>query len=97
MRIHWRLRWLLRMGLAVTILMGSAGFPFQAAYAANGNPATIGPLPAYGTLRVYVQQNEIPRVYGGLGVAIVSTPKGVMTGTAAYRQGTGGELLCYVW
>ncbi len=48
-------------------------------------------------LRVYVQQNEIPRVYGGLGVAIVSTPKGVMTGTAAYRQGTGGELLCYVW
>ena len=48
-------------------------------------------------LRVYVQQNEIPRVYGGLGVAIVSTPRGVMTGTAAYRQGTGGELLCYVW
>lgn len=48
-------------------------------------------------LRVYVQQNEIPRVYGGLGVAIVSTPKGVMTGTSAYRQGTGGELLCYVW
>ncbi len=48
-------------------------------------------------LRVYVQQNEIPRVYGGLGVAIVSTPKGVMTGTAAYRQGIGGELLCFVW
>ncbi len=48
-------------------------------------------------LRVYVQRNEIPRVYGGLGIAIVSTPKGVMTGTAAYRQGTGGELICYVW
>lgn len=48
-------------------------------------------------LRVYVQQNEIPRVYGGLGIAIVSTPKGVMTGTSAYRQGMGGELLCYVW
>ena len=48
-------------------------------------------------LRVYVQQNEIPRVYGGLGIAIVSTPKGVMTGTSAYRQGTGGEILCYVW
>ncbi len=48
-------------------------------------------------LRVYVQQNEIPRVYGGLGIAVVSTPKGVMTGTSAYRQGTGGELLCYVW
>jgi len=48
-------------------------------------------------LRVYVQQKEIPRVYGGLGIAIVSTPKGVMTGQQAWRQGIGGELLCYVW
>ena len=48
-------------------------------------------------LRVYVQQKEIPRVYGGLGIAIVSTPKGVMTGHQAWRQGIGGELLCYIW
>ena len=48
-------------------------------------------------LRVYVQQKEIPRVYGALGIAIVSTPKGVMTGQQAWRQGIGGELLCYVW
>ena len=48
-------------------------------------------------LRVYVQQKEIPRVYGGLGIAIVSTAKGVMTGQQAWRQGIGGELLCYVW
>jgi len=48
-------------------------------------------------LRVYVQQKEIPRVYGGLGIAIVSTPNGVMTGQQAWRQGIGGELLCYVW
>lgn len=48
-------------------------------------------------LRVYVQQKEIPRVYGGLGVAIISTPKGVMTGQQAWHQGVGGELLCYVW
>jgi small subunit ribosomal protein S8 len=48
-------------------------------------------------LRVYVQGNEIPRVYGGLGIAIVSTSKGVMTGQKAWRQGIGGELLCYVW
>ena len=48
-------------------------------------------------LRVYVQQKEIPRVYGGLGIAIVSTPKGVLTGQQAWRQGIGGELLCYVW
>jgi small subunit ribosomal protein S8 len=48
-------------------------------------------------LRVYVQRKEIPRVYGGLGIAIVSTSKGVMTGQQAWRQGIGGELLCYVW
>jgi small subunit ribosomal protein S8 len=48
-------------------------------------------------LRVYVQREEIPRVYGGLGIAIVTTPKGVMTGQQAWRQGIGGELLCYVW
>lgn len=48
-------------------------------------------------LRVHVQQKEIPRVYGGLGIAIVSTSKGVMTGKQAWHQGIGGELLCYVW
>ena len=48
-------------------------------------------------LRVYVQQKEIPRVYGGLGIAIVSTSKGVKTGQQAWRLGIGGELLCYVW
>ncbi len=48
-------------------------------------------------LRVYVQKKEIPRVYGGLGVAIISTSRGVRTGQQAWRQATGGELLCYVW
>lgn len=48
-------------------------------------------------LRVYVQRSEIPRVYGGLGVAILSTSKGVMTGQQAWKQCLGGELLCYVW
>jgi small subunit ribosomal protein S8 len=48
-------------------------------------------------LRVYVQKKEIPRVYGGLGIAIVSTSSGVKTGQQAWRQGSGGELLCYVW
>lgn len=48
-------------------------------------------------LRVYVGRREIPRVYGGLGIAIVSTSKGVMTGQKAWRQHLGGELLCYVW
>ena len=48
-------------------------------------------------LRVYVQKKEIPRVYGGLGIAIISTSKGVRTGQQAWRQESGGELLCYVW
>jgi small subunit ribosomal protein S8 len=48
-------------------------------------------------LRVYVQRREIPRVYGGLGIAILSTPKGIMTGQEARRQEVGGEILCYVW
>ena len=48
-------------------------------------------------LRVYVQRSEIPRVYGGLGIAMLSTPKGVITGEQAWRQNVGGELLCYIW
>jgi len=48
-------------------------------------------------LRVYVQQKEIPRVYAGLGIALISTSKGVMTGQQAWREGIGGELICYVW
>jgi len=48
-------------------------------------------------LRIYVGKKEIPRVYGGLGIAIVSTANGVVTGQQAWRQGAGGELLCYVW
>jgi len=48
-------------------------------------------------LRVYVGKREIPRYYGGLGVSILSTSKGVMTGRNAWRQGLGGELLCYLW
>lgn len=48
-------------------------------------------------LRVYVGRGEIPRVYGGLGIAILSTSKGIMTGQEAWRRKLGGELLCYVW
>jgi len=48
-------------------------------------------------LRVYTRNKEVPRVYGGLGVAILSTPEGVMTGQQAWRKGIGGELLCYVY
>ena len=48
-------------------------------------------------LRVYVQKREIPRPYGGLGVAILTTPRGVMTGHRARQENLGGEVLCFVW
>lgn len=47
--------------------------------------------------RVYRGKQEIPWVLSGLGIAIVSTPRGVMTGREARRQGIGGEILCFVW
>ena len=46
--------------------------------------------------RVYVKRNEIPRVLGGLGVNILTTPRGVMTGRQARKEGVGGEVLCEV-
>jgi small subunit ribosomal protein S8 len=48
-------------------------------------------------LRIYAQQNEIPRVYGGVGIAILSTPRGVLSGQQARKEGVGGEVVCYVW
>src|SRR6516162_5004355 len=48
-------------------------------------------------LRKYVGATEIPRVLGGLGVAVLSTPEGIMTDTQARKKNLGGELLCYVW
>ncbi len=48
-------------------------------------------------LRVYVGRGEIPRVYGGLGITILSTSKGLMLGHDAHRQNIGGEVVCYVW
>jgi small subunit ribosomal protein S8 len=47
--------------------------------------------------RAYCKRQDIPRVRSGLGVAILSTSKGVMTGAQARREGVGGEVLCYVW
>lgn len=47
--------------------------------------------------RVYVSHDRIPRVWGGIGVAILSTPRGVVTGDRARRDNVGGEVLAYVW
>ena len=48
-------------------------------------------------LRVYVQKDEVPKVLGGLGTAIVSTSKGLMTDKNARKEGLGGEVICYIW
>ena len=47
--------------------------------------------------RVYVGRDEIPWVLNGMGIAIVSTPRGIITGQQARRMNVGGEVLCYVW
>ena len=48
-------------------------------------------------LRVYSNCKELPRVLGGIGIAIISTSSGIMTDREARRQGIGGEVLCYIW
>ncbi len=48
-------------------------------------------------LRVYVKADEIPKVLGGLGIAVVSTSKGIMTDKKARKENIGGEVICYVW
>ena len=48
-------------------------------------------------LRIYAKSKDMPRILGGLGIAIVSTPQGLMTATDARRANVGGEILCYVW
>jgi len=47
--------------------------------------------------RVYTGAKQVPRVLGGLGINILTTPRGVMTGTTARKEGVGGEVLCHVW
>jgi len=65
----------------------------------TGNEAAISNLNRISKpgCRVYVGRTEIPRVLGGLGINILTTPKGVMTGRDARKNGVGGEILCEVW
>jgi len=65
----------------------------------NGNEAAISNINRISKpgCRVYVGRTEIPRVLGGMGINILTTPKGVMTGREARKSGVGGEVLCEVW
>jgi small subunit ribosomal protein S8 len=47
--------------------------------------------------RVYVRKDQLPKVLGGLGIAIISTSRGLMTDKEARKQGLGGEVICYIW
>ena len=48
-------------------------------------------------LRIYVNKDEVPQVINGLGIALISTSKGIMTDKEARKQGVGGEVLAYIW
>ena len=65
----------------------------------NGRKGVIAGLKRVSSpgLRRYVASTEVPRVLNGLGVSIVSTSRGVMTGLGARKQNVGGELVCFVW
>jgi small subunit ribosomal protein S8 len=65
----------------------------------NNNEAAITKLERVSRpgCRVYVGRNEIPRVLGGMGINILTTPRGVMTGRQARKEGVGGEVLCQIW
>ena len=65
----------------------------------NNNEAVITNLARVSRpgCRVYVRRTEIPRVLGGMGINILTTPKGVMTGSTARKEHVGGEVLCQLW
>ena len=65
----------------------------------NNNEAAISNIARVSRpgCRVYVRRTDIPRVLGGMGINILTTPKGVMTGRQARKQGLGGEVLCQIW
>ena len=77
---------------------GHGSIRVQLAYTGKKEPVIVGlNRVSKPGLRVYTSRSEVPRVYGGLGIAILSTPEGVMTGKEARKRGVGGEILCYVW
>lgn len=67
-------------------------------YKAQKEPAIRGlKLVSKPSLRKYISHRDVPRIQGGLGVVILSTPQGIMTGKAARKRAIGGEFICYVW
>lgn len=77
---------------------GKSSLRIQLAYIDKKEPAILHlKRISRPSLRIYTRRRDVPRVQGGLGIAILSTSKGVMTGKEAWQRGLGGEVLCYLW
>src|SRR5829696_4190590 len=84
-------------GFDVQEEQGKRALRIQLRYAGKKQPVLMGvKRVSRPGLRVYTKRAEIPRILGGVGMAILSTPRGVMTGDQARRLGVGGEVLCHV-
>lgn len=102
-----------RLKMEIARILKDEGYILNYKMAEDGAQKTIrlylkytpGNQPAISTIerisrpgcRVYCGSKEIPRVLGGLGINILTTPRGVMTGRAARKENVGGELLCQIW
>ncbi len=83
---------------SVTQRAPQSSLRLQLRYNANQEPAIAGlKRVSKPGLRIHVQKKEAPRAFGGIGISIVSTSQGIMTGREAFRRGIGGELMAYVW
>ena len=102
-----------KMKKAIVEILKSEGFIRDYEWVDNGHQGTIRVFLKYGPnktkvisglrriskpgLRVYAKKDQVPRVLGGLGIAVLSTSKGIMTDKKARQDGLGGEVLCYIW
>ncbi|MDN5293877.1 MAG: small subunit ribosomal protein [Eubacteriales bacterium] len=102
-----------KMKLAIAKIMKEEGFIRDVEYIEDGKQGILRIYLKYGPnkekvitglkriskpgLRVYCKKDEIPKVLGGLGIAIISTSKGLMTDKQARKEGLGGEVICYIW
>ncbi len=102
-----------RMKKAIAAILRDEGFVKDYEFIDDGKQGIIRVYLKYGTgkervitglkriskpgLRVYARKDDGPKVLGGLGIAIISTSKGIMSDKKARREGLGGEVICYVW
>lgn len=102
-----------KMKVAIADILKEEGFIKDCEFVSDGKQGVIRVIMKYGNnrervitglkriskpgLRVYARKDSMPKVLGGLGIAIVSTSNGIMTDKQARKQGLGGEVVCYVW